>query len=41
MNEKEIKSYLLEKSKYMKPLEVKEIGRGGEAVVFRVEHTNL
>ena len=36
-----IMKYLESKSKYINPIYVKELARGGEAVVYRVEHKNL
>eukprot|EP00347_Sterkiella_histriomuscorum_P008087 403346420 len=40
-NEQSVKKYLAKHSKFVSPLSVKELARGGEAVVYRVEHTNL
>ncbi len=36
-----IEQYIAENSKKIKPVFMKELARGGEAVVYRIEHTGL
>ena len=39
--EQEVQDYLAHRSSKYVPIEVRELARGGEAVVYRVEHSNL
>jgi len=40
-NAEQLKAYLESKSATVNPVFVKELARGGEAVVYRIEHTGL
>ena len=40
-SEQEVQDYLAHRSSKYTPIEVRELARGGEAVVYRVEHSSL
>lgn len=39
--DKDIKDFLRTRSKIINPIDVKELARGGEAVVYRISHTGI
>ncbi len=40
-SDEEVRLYLERNSNYIRPVAMKELARGGEAVVYRIEHTGL